>query len=543
MKKHRLMILATLALLIPTFAISATLDATNFIIENIRLVQDDNEQAVSLVITDGKLEMVTTDLATVDRIHQVVDAQGGYLMGNLEIDSPPNIIIVREDPTENFDMFWEIQANAIFALRDGEILKNHLAIKADRRVVTGPPVLNLDYGTIPTALPLRYWNAKPFNHWQTENSTGLFSAMIALDRQRWISQNGASRTQVGDLEDFDGGIVRAFQFGVIGSLNHFDRPWSYMIFAASNEFDRGFNVEESDELTFVDYWLDIPTGDNSNLIIGKHKEPMSMERTISLTAVPVQERATAVDAFLPSRNFGVSLSGASTDRSVTWRAGLYNNFIDSDDSLADSSSELVGRSTWVPWSTDNDDKLIHLGLGLRYSTAKQGVRYRAGSELSESPTFVDTGLINAESTLTSDLELGLKRGPLWLQAELLNTSVEAATGDDLYFRGHHLTASLVITGETRGYNHRYGNFTLFPVSRSVDHGGWGAIELAARWSHLDLDDGAVRGGEVDVFSVGANWWLKPTVYLTLAIRRSKTETLEGDGWTTGLLTRLAIIVR
>lgn len=534
--------LAFALLMVPCCA-AAELNPDNLIIENIRLVQGQDDQAVSVVITDGKLELVTSDRAAARGSHQSLDAAGGYLLGRLEIDSAPDIIIVGEDPTDNFDVFWDLRENAVFALRDGEVLKNTLAISSTQNARTDAPVVRADYGAMPVALPLRYWNPEPFNHWETENTTGLFSAIIALDRQRWLSQNHASRQSVGDLEEFDGGVLRAFQFGVIGSLNQFERPWTYMIFAASNEFDRGFDVEEADDLTFVDYWLDVPLDDNSNLVLGRHKEPLSMERTISLVNIPVQERSAPVDAFLPSRNFGVSINGATTGRELTWKAGVYRNFIDSDESFSDTASELIARSSWVPWASAGDEDLLHLGLGFRYSTAEEGVSYTAGGELSESPDFISTGLIEADGALTGSLELGLMYGPLWLQAEYLESRVDPVAGGDLDFNGHYLSASLVLTGETRGYNRRYGYFTPFPVARSIDHGGWGAVELATRWSHLDLNDGGVAGGELDVFSIGANWWLKPSLYLTFALRRSRAETLDGDGWATGALSRVVMIVK
>lgn len=527
----------------PAVAFSSLDGPDNLVIENVNLVEGDPVQAVSIVVTNGLLERVTTGNVRVDG-HRTVDAEGGFLVGRLEIGSPPAIIIVKEDPTENFDMFWRIRENAVFALHDGQILTNTLPEIAEP--TNDKPTLSAPWQNnepIPKALPLRYWNSKPFNHWKTENSSGLFSAIIAIDRQRWPSQSNVSRSQVGDIEEVDGGYVRAFQFGVIGSIAHFDRPMSYMVFAASNEFDRGFDVEETDELSFVDYWLDVPIGDNSNLVLGRQKEPLSMERTISLLNIPLQERSAPVDAFLPSRNFGISLNGATEERKLTGKAGIYNNFIDSAESISNTSTEVAGRLTWVPWASPGDHSLLHLGLGLRYSTAEQGVRFKSGAEMSESPVFIDTGLIEADASLTSDLEIGWKWGPWWLQSEFLDARVDSTAGGNLHFRGHHLTASVILTGETRGYDRRYGYFTPFPVYRSVDHGGWGAVELATRWSHLDLNDGLVRGGELDVYSLGANWWLSPSLYLTLSLRRSATETLDGTGWTTGVLTRVSIILK
>ncbi|MCO4810891.1 MAG: hypothetical protein KC572_04770 [Gammaproteobacteria bacterium] len=43
---------------------------------------------------------------------------------------------------------------------------------------------------------------------------------------------------------------------------------------------------------------------NANLSVGNQKEPISMERLMSMAHLPMRERSSVSDAFLPSRNFG-----------------------------------------------------------------------------------------------------------------------------------------------------------------------------------------------------------------------------------------------
>jgi phosphate-selective porin OprO/OprP len=117
-----------------------------------------------------------------------------------------------------------------------------------------------------------------------------------------------SRIQVGRLPEYDGSEVRAFRFGVVGTLN-FDKLWVYNVSAATATFDKGYSSDDTDSLNFLDWRLDIPVFGDSTLSLGKQKEPISMERLMTLAHVPMQERSVAADTLLPSRNIGVILSG------------------------------------------------------------------------------------------------------------------------------------------------------------------------------------------------------------------------------------------
>jgi phosphate-selective porin OprO and OprP len=96
------------------------------------------------------------------------------------------------------------------------------------------------------------------------------------------------------------------------------------------------------------------------------------------------------------------------------------------------------------------------------------------------------------------------------------------------FDGWYVEGSWVLTGESRGYSAANAAFTN-PRPRmnfSPDGGGWGAFELATRYSTLDLNDnqgviggalpaGGVRGGEQRVATVGLNWYPNQVLKFTL----------------------------
>jgi len=49
-------------------------------------------------------------------------------------------------------------------------------------------------------------------------------------------------------------------------------------------------------------------------------------------------------------------------------------------------------------------------------------------------------------------------------------------------------------------------------------GGSGAWEIAGRFSTLDLNDGAILGGEVDVITIGLNWYLNRNTRVMLNLQ-------------------------
>jgi phosphate-selective porin OprO/OprP len=159
----------------------------------------------------------------------------------------------------------------------------------------------------------------------------------------------------------------------------------------------------------------------------------------------------------------------------------------------------------------------------------------------DSKQMVDTGFIGGRSSTVFGTELLYILGPFSFQAEYAWANVDDAfvinrkgasgntrtaaplkNGTPLetpWFSGGYAQLSYFLTGENRRYDRRYGRlsrntvgspFTPFWLTQSED-GGWlvgrGAWELAARWNHLTLDDGIIRGGQTDAFEAGLNWYL------------------------------------
>ena len=490
--------------------------------------------AVNLIIVDGKLVVVTKDELVIKPDDTAVDANGGYLFGQLALGTRPSFVVLDQDPRENVDVLLDTKTHARFAIRDGVIVKNELpAIPASSAGDTPKPRGWKAYAPPPIAVPIRYYDSRKWNKFETKPVSGLFIGALLLDRQAWLSQDGDSESQVGDLSDFEGGEIRAARFGVVGTLN-FKRPWRYTVFAMTHTFDKGFDVDTDDEFSFGDYRLDIPLPADLTFSVGKQKEPISMERLMGLVYLPMQERAAFIDALLPSRNHGVILSGAAASDNVSWAVGAFNNWIDSGVSIGDTSNQLVGRVTWAPAFLQDERNVFHVGLGLRHSDTKGSIRARRQPEFNKAPLYVDTGSFSADGQMTYNLEAYWRSGPYWIGFEYVGADFNSPQSGSPFVSGYHVTGSWALTGETRAYRKRGGTFNPLPVATPVNQGGWGAIELALRYSNTDLADGALDGGEMDISSVGVNWWFTRSASLGVNYRYISLDRLGTQGDSSGL---------
>jgi len=518
-------------------------DPGTVLIRNVRLIDRDGQAedaVVSILIKDGKLDVVTKDEIPAAEAALVVDAQNGVLLGQLHVGEPPSFLILDQDPRDDIEVLLDTKTHARFVVHNGEVIKNTLPEAVD--VEPTKKAGWLAYTPPPMALPLSYQDETKWNRWEGKYVSGIFVAAVALDRQRWFSQDDASEQQVGDLAGFDGGEIRGLRFGVVGTLN-FKKPWVYTVFAATNAFDKGFDSDGSDDFAFFDYRLDIPVGGGTTLSIGKQKEPISMERIMPMPSLPMQERTSIADALLPSRNFGVVVSGTVLDRRMTWAGGAFNDSIVHGESFGEGTSQLIGRLTWLPFLSEDESNLFHIGFGMRYSDAVEGIQTQTEPEFNNAPVFVDSGLFVADEARIYNLEASWRRGPLWVGGEYLATGVDAPLkSGDPDFNGYSVTGSWTLTGEIRPYNRRSGILGTIPVSKSVYQGGWGAWEVGIRWSSLDLTEGTVQGGEMDILSLGLNWWLSPIFNVNLNYRHINLDRFGLNGDAQGLNFRVMLIL-
>jgi phosphate-selective porin OprO/OprP len=546
MKRLQLLLCATI---FASLAHAQIVDPQNVLIRNVQLIEGGEKTAgisVNVLIRDNKLEVVTKDEIPIEEAAMAVDARGGYLFGQLKIGETPSFIILNQDPRDNFEVLLDTGLFTTFAVHDGRLFRNNLFEVEEEELEEEPKRIGWRaYSPPPMALPLSYQDTTKWNRWDTEYISGIFLAGVVLDNQQWLDQSSGSQQQVGNLKLLEGGEIRGLRVGAVGTIN-FDKPWVYTIFGATNAFDKGFEIEQQDSFAFFDYRLDIPLFDKVNLSVGKQKAPISMERIMSMAQLPMQERTSVSDALMASRNLGVVLSGTVLDERMTWAGGLFNDWLDTGSSFNDSASQVIGRVTWLPFITEDESNLLHLGLGMRYTNAEEGLRYRTEPEFNKAPDFVDTSVdgtpFAANSAMLYNLEASWRKGPYWLAAEYVSNDVDAPALGDPDFDGYNVTASWIVTGDMRQYRTKMGIFGPVPVAKSVNQGGWGAWEVALRYSDLDLTDGLIDGGEMDILSLGFHWWLTPTFNFNMNYRYITLDRFGIEGTSSGIMTRVLLLL-
>lgn len=267
--------------------------------------------------------------------------------------------------------------------------------------------------------------------------------------------------------------------------------------------------------------------------VGLFKAPMSLENMQSSSSTLLMERAAPVNAFVPGERLGIQIGGMIAEERGTLLGGFFGQTADDNErDTSDSFSRFVGRATWLLADQSDSEHLIHAGVSGSYQFSQgDGTRYRARPESYLAPHLVDTGSLDGDRAKSLGLESAWTKGSVTVQGEFFNAVADDAAGDDHRFYGAYLMGGVFLTGESRAYNRGTGSFRRVvpkhPFSFKDRH--LGALELTARASHIDLNDGTVSGGEMSVFSAGFNCYLSEQNRLMLVAGAASLNRPDSDG--------------
>lgn len=362
-------------------------------------------------------------------------------------------------------------------------------------------------------------------HWIT-----LKVGLSAVFDYSSFSQDAPSLAQVGTQEDqWQVRDLRVMLHGTIG------KGYKFNYFVAG--VYKGFDTEPESTWDMVDVWLAFPLGGPATkLTVGKTKETFDYEMIGDSGNLPQQERV--LNPFFVSRNVGAKITQVvGTNHGMTVSAGVFNDWLVNDTKFATSGTDFTARVTGLVWDHDKSKSFLHLALAVRSAGADIGtMRHKGRPESNVTDNYVDTGNLTADHAWHLGLEALWNEGPLSVLAEYNHTSVSSAASDNPEFSACYLTGSWVLTGETRPYDRTVGY-----ARRVMPKGRWGAPELVARFTHVDLNDGNVLGGAYNKTYLGINWWATRHWKLGFGWGRTWLDRFEQTGVTDSFLTRFQYV--
>ncbi|MCK4510681.1 hypothetical protein KAW64_03030 [bacterium] len=267
--------------------------------------------------------------------------------------------------------------------------------------------------------------------------------------------------------------------------------------------------------------------------VGNFRVPFGLEENTSSRYLMFMERSQGTDPFVPGRRMGTEVAYWGDMYRVA--LGVFGPDVEdfetnTDDQLEDGHEDMnwnfAGRATVAP--IRDEHKVLHIGGAYAMMTPTftdeddlGTVRFRTRNETHVSNyKFLSTGKMKkAESYSLFGGEAAFVMDRLMVQGEYMGSTVTMVDEDDeeervdKSFSGMYGFVSYFLTDDTHPYDHTAGEFTGVKPS-----GKMGAVELAARYSTLNLTDedsdspdNDICGGESTALTFGINWYANPNI--------------------------------
>lgn len=307
-----------------------------------------------------------------------------------------------------------------------------------------------------------------------------------------------------------------------------------------------------------DAYLDYAYDPAVSLLVGKFKPAISLERLQGDSDGTFLERA--FPTYLASnRDVGIQIHGAfskpsykaetvagpiDTKNTFTYQVGISNGSgddgsLDKEAKDTDDNKEVTGRLFAHPFHHTGYTWLEGFGLGVAGSVGnpdKQAVKNQ-GTPIGRT-TFLDYTKLNTGITAAPTSDGATYRiypqaywfgGPFGAIGEYVVSSqhlVSGKTNIEQKNTAWQILASYVVTGEDNTFAGVKPIQNFDPLK-----GKWGALQLAARYSELDVDNDTFQivdpnqsASQAKAWTLGANWYLNSN-----AIIRADYENVSFDG--------------
>ncbi|MBK8101832.1 MAG: porin [Cellvibrionales bacterium] len=302
--------------------------------------------------------------------------------------------------------------------------------------------------------------------------------------------------------------------------------------------------------TLVDGYIDANYSPYAKVRVGKFTPSLSLERLQSSSDTKFNELGLSSN-FLPSRDIGVQLSGDVFNKTLNYAVGYFNGANDGANGDIDPNTdkELVARVFAQPFAnTPGFLQGLSFGVGVSSGDAVGAngnpllSSYRSSGQENIFSYRTDTSVSNTVlANGTRDRlvpQFSYYNGGFGITGEYVDekqdtkrvygTALNQTREEQINHQGWSLTTSYLLTGEE-------ASFKGVKPAKNFDpaKGGWGAWEVKARASSLDIDKRAfydsrgVLGGTdsfaqatrsvqgADNWAVGVNWYPNSNLRISL----------------------------
>jgi phosphate-selective porin OprO/OprP len=263
-----------------------------------------------------------------------------------------------------------------------------------------------------------------------------------------------------------------------------------------------------------------------NLLLGKTKSPFDLERLVAQTDLLFLERAHP-SSLAPNRDIGVQVFGDLVGGTLTYQLAWLNGARDNDSTITDvdDEKEVVARLMAYPFRNGASNlPLRGLGFGLAVSRGEKTAGNPNGFRTSVPQTFFTwrPSVVNEGRHTRIEPQAYLYAGPVgiigsWVASRQSLSPGPGGAPRDLTTTAWYAAANVVVTGEDASYRGVTPLTTFSPAN-----GTWGALEIAARYSALHVDDDAfpffatvASASRARTSTLGFNWYLSSNIKASL----------------------------
>lgn len=343
-----------------------------------------------------------------------------------------------------------------------------------------------------------------------------------------------------------GGNFRRAQLGVQGTL--FD-DWSY---AVRVDFGSGGSNGSESPGRIQQAYLEYDGLAPFAFRIGAHAASTGMDDTHSSADQLLLERSAPAD-------LGRSLaSGARYGAELVYLGDrLFGSLALTGDKLQGTGAfdeqqalaarlaySVVANSTWRWVVSSGGADVFKVADATSAARAARPFTLKNLSELvidDNAPAFVSFSDADVARAWDWNMESAVARDNVMMQAGYYRSGIDPGGPNPAQrFGGWYVEGSWVMSGERRGWSTTNAAFTNPRPQADFGGGrGWGAWELAGRYSTLDLNDregrvasplppGGARGGEQRIAALGLNWYPNAALKFMLQLQKVQISRIGTD---------------